>query len=57
MIGELKRLRGNTSAPLPGRTGRLAGGSPGRVRRELDWARVVDGKPVPLPPPGATAPP
>jgi len=57
MIGELKRLRGNTSTPLPGLTGRLAVDSQGRVRRELDWARVVDGKPVALPPPGATAPP
>ncbi len=57
MIGELKRLRGNTSTPLPGLTGRLAVDAHGRVRRELDWAQVVDGKPVPLPPTGAIAQP
>jgi len=57
LIGELKRLRGDTGTPLPGLTGRLAVDAFGRVRRELDWAQVVDGKPVPLPPPGAFAPP
>jgi outer membrane PBP1 activator LpoA protein len=49
MIGELRRLRGNGSSPLPGVTGRLSVDTEGRVRRELDWAQVVNGKPVPLP--------
>jgi hypothetical protein len=49
MIGELRRLRGNGSSPLPGLTGRLSVDTEGRVRRELDWAQVVNGKPVPLP--------
>jgi hypothetical protein len=49
LIGELRRLRGNGSTPLPGVTGRLAVDRQGRVRRELDWAQVVQGKPVPLP--------
>lgn len=49
VIGELRRLRGNGGTPLPGLTGRLAVDSEGRVRRELDWAQVVNGKPVPLP--------
>jgi outer membrane PBP1 activator LpoA protein len=49
LIGDLRRLRGNGSTPLPGVTGRLAVDREGRVRRELDWAQVVQGKPVPLP--------
>jgi outer membrane PBP1 activator LpoA protein len=49
LIGELRRLRGNGGTPLPGVTGRLAVDPDGRVRRELDWAQVVQGKPVPQP--------
>jgi hypothetical protein len=56
LIGELRRLRGKTSTPLPGLTGRLAVDDQGRVHRELDWAQVVDGRPVLLPPAGTTAP-
>ena len=56
MIGELRRLRGDLSMPLPGLTGRLVVDSRGRVRRELDWAQIVDGRPVPLPPPVAPSP-
>lgn len=57
LIGELRRLRGGGSTPLPGLTGRLSVDGAGRVRRELDWAQVVDGRPVsPPPPPVVTAP-
>jgi outer membrane PBP1 activator LpoA protein len=37
---------------IPGMTGLLSIDERGRVRRELDWARVMDGQPVPV---GATA--
>ncbi|MGQ0384921.1 MAG: penicillin-binding protein activator [Gammaproteobacteria bacterium] len=58
LVGELRRLQGGGSTPLPGLTGRLSVDGAGRVRRELDWAQVVDGKPVsPPPPPAVTAPP
>ena len=57
MIGELRRLRIGNSTPLPGLTGRLAIDSRGRVRRELDWAQVVNGRPNLLPPPMSTVPP
>lgn len=57
MIGELRRLKSGGSTPLPGLTGRLAIDSQGRVRRELDWAQVVNGRPNPLPPPMSAVPP
>ena len=38
---------GSTHA-IPGMTGLLSIDDKGRVRRELDWARVTDGKPIPL---------
>jgi hypothetical protein len=56
LVGELRRLRGKMSTPLPGLTGRLAVDNQGRVHRELDWAQVVDGRPVLLPPAGTAAP-
>lgn len=56
LVGELRRLRGRTSTPLPGLTGRLAVDGEGRVHRELDWAQVVDGRPVLLPPPALLPP-
>ncbi|MBX3704273.1 MAG: penicillin-binding protein activator [Steroidobacteraceae bacterium] len=57
VIGELRRLRGGSS-PLPGLTGRLSLDREGRLRRELDWAQVVNGRAVspPPPPPAPTAP-
>jgi outer membrane PBP1 activator LpoA protein len=55
LVGELRRLRGKMSTPLPGLTGRLAVDDQGRVHRELDWAQVVDGRPVLLPAAGSTA--
>ncbi|MGB5132897.1 MAG: penicillin-binding protein activator, partial [Steroidobacteraceae bacterium] len=57
LVGELRRLRGRSSTPLPGLTGRLEVDGQGRVHRELDWAQVVDGKPVLLPAPGSVVPP
>ena len=57
LIAELRRLRGGGSTPLPGLTGRLSVDGNGRVRRQLDWAQVVNGRPVsPPPPPVVTAP-
>jgi outer membrane PBP1 activator LpoA protein len=47
--------------PVPAATGILSLGAGQRVRRELDWARFVDGAPVPVPvplaPPVPEAPP
>jgi outer membrane PBP1 activator LpoA protein len=58
LIGELRRLQSGGSTPLPGLTGRLSVDGAGRVRRELDWAQVVNGRPVsPPPPPVPTTPP
>ena len=57
MIGELRRLRSGGSTPLPGLTGRLAIDGRGRVRRELDWAQIVNGRPNLLPPPPIAVPP
>jgi hypothetical protein len=56
LVGELRRLRGKTSTPLPGLTGRLDVDGEGRVHRELNWAQIVDGKPVLLPAPGSVIP-
>ena len=56
LVGELRRLRGKTSTPLPGLTGRLDVDGEGRVHRDLEWAQVVDGKPVLLPAPGSVIP-
>ena len=56
LVGELPRLRGKSSTPLPGLTGRLEVDAEGRVHRALDWAQVIDGKPVLLPAPGSVIP-
>jgi outer membrane PBP1 activator LpoA protein len=53
IVSELHRLRGGGSTSLPGLTGKLAIDEAGRVHRELDWAQIVDGRPVPLPPLGS----
>lgn len=45
----LPRLQQRGAALLPGVTGRLGLGSDGRVRRELDWARIAGGQAVPVP--------
>jgi outer membrane PBP1 activator LpoA protein len=55
MIGQLRRLQAGASTPLPGMTGRLTVDAEGRVRRELDCAQIVNGRPAPWPqaPPAA----
>lgn len=57
LIGELGRLRSGGSTPLPGLTGRLSMDRAGHVRRDLDWAQVVNGRPVSPPPPPPVTPP
>jgi len=55
LVTELPRMRSGSLGPLSGATGRLMVDPQGRVRRELDWAQVVNGRAVPwtspLPPP------
>ncbi|MBM5812582.1 MAG: hypothetical protein FJ191_11560, partial [Gammaproteobacteria bacterium] len=46
---DLPRMQGRNATLLPGVTGRLGLGGDGRVRRELDWARVTGGQAVPVP--------
>jgi outer membrane PBP1 activator LpoA protein len=56
IVGELKRMRAGGSTPLPGVTGRLTIDGQGRVRRELDWVQMIDGRPQPWPQAMAPAP-
>ncbi len=46
---DLNRLQGRGPTTLPGLTGRLGIDSDGRVRRELRWAQISDGRLAPLP--------
>lgn len=48
IIPLLKAGKFGSSHAIPGMTGLLSIDDKGRVRRELDWARVSDGKPVPI---------
>ncbi len=48
----LKAGKFGSANAIPGMTGLLSIDERGRVRRDLDWARVTEGKPVPL---GTTA--
>ncbi|HKE96903.1 MAG TPA: penicillin-binding protein activator [Povalibacter sp.] len=52
IIPLLKAGKFGSSNSIPGMTGLLSIDDHGRVRRELDWARVTDGKPIPI---GTTA--
>lgn len=56
LIGELARMQNGSTGPLAGVTGRLSVDAHGRVRRELDWAQVVDGRAVPWVPAPPAAP-
>jgi outer membrane PBP1 activator LpoA protein len=47
LVGELKRMQSGSLGPLAGATGRLAVDANGRVRRELDWVQIVNGRAVP----------
>jgi outer membrane PBP1 activator LpoA protein len=48
IIPLLKAGKFGSSHAIPGMTGLLSVDDKGRVRRELDWARVSDGKPIPI---------
>jgi outer membrane PBP1 activator LpoA protein len=54
LVPLLKAGKFGSANAVPGMTGILSVDSKGRVRRELDWARVADGKAVPLDAPQAT---
>lgn len=45
----LKSPQPQLSSPLSGATGLLALDQAGRVRRQADWAQIVNGKPQPIP--------
>lgn len=46
LMAQLRAGRGAT--PIDGLTGRLSFGDDGRVRRELEWARIEGGRPQPI---------
>jgi uncharacterized protein len=54
LINWLKTPQPQLASPLRGMTGWLALDQFGRVRRQADWAQIVNGKPLPL---AETAPP
>jgi uncharacterized protein len=54
LVPLLKAGKFGSANAVPGMTGLLSVDSKGRIRRELDWARVADGKPVPLDAPQTT---
>lgn len=55
LVPILKAGKFGSSNAVPGMTGLLSVDSKGRIRRELDWARVAEGKPVPLSAPQVTS--
>ena len=56
LMNVLPGMRGGSHGAVPGATGRLSVDPHGRVRRELDWAQVVDGRVAPWPPPAPLLP-
>ncbi|MDZ7749353.1 MAG: penicillin-binding protein activator [Halofilum sp. (in: g-proteobacteria)] len=56
LLPHLERLRVNPEAGLAGRTGRLTLDARRRVHRQLRWAVFIEGRPVPVPRPGAANP-
>jgi len=50
LVPLIKNDRAALSRGVPGMTGRLTLDEDGRVRRELQWARIVNGSPRALPP-------
>lgn len=48
LVPMLKAGKVGSAHAIPGMTGLLSVDDKGRVRRELDWARVSDGKPLPV---------
>lgn len=57
LVPLLKAGKFGSANAVPGMTGLLSVDSKGRVRRELDWARVSEGKPVSLAAPLAASSP
>jgi uncharacterized protein len=55
LVPLLKAGKFGSSNAVPGMTGLLSVDAKGRIRRELDWARVTEGKPVPLDPARVTS--
>jgi len=53
LLPHLDRLRGDTTAGLTGRTGRLTLDDHHRIHRQLRWATFVQGVPKPVPRPEA----
>jgi outer membrane PBP1 activator LpoA protein len=54
LVPLLKAGQFGSAHAVPGMTGLLSVDAKGRIRRELDWAQVVDGQPEPLDAPQAT---
>jgi uncharacterized protein len=55
LVPVLKAGKFGSINAVPGMTGLLSVDSKGRVRRQLDWARVTDGKAVPMDAPQRTS--
>jgi uncharacterized protein len=55
LVPLLKAGKFGSSNAVPGMTGLLSVDAKGRIRRELDWARVSEGQPVPLDPARVTS--
>jgi outer membrane PBP1 activator LpoA protein len=57
LMGALPGRQGSSHGVVAGATGRLTVDAYGRVRRELDWAQIVDGRIAPWPPSAPLLPP
>jgi len=57
LMNVLPGWQGSGHGTVPGATGRLTVDAHGRVRRELGWAQIVDGRVAPWPPPAPLLPP
>jgi hypothetical protein len=57
LMNALPGMRGSGYGIVPGATGRLTVDPHGRVRRELDWAQIVDGRVAPWPSSAPLLPP
>jgi uncharacterized protein len=55
LVPLLKAGKFGSANAVPGMTGLLSVDAKGRIRRELDWARVSEGQPVPLSAPQTTS--
>jgi outer membrane PBP1 activator LpoA protein len=57
LMNTLPGRQGSGYGTVPGATGRLTVDAHGRVRRELEWAQIVDGRVAPWPPSAPLFPP